>query len=254
MFRSSPMIHDGQGTRSPPHICSSFSRGFHRSILGLCAVPYAILAPNMHKTHSPAAKHGVGSARTNGVWAFLHYSSILAIPAQTDCAASGRFVSPSAARACALSPQGAAVTTPTANASLIWAIAELLRGDYKQSDYGKIVLPFTLPAVLAEHVKRKASGLDLAVFPSRAAGHSFYNISRYAFPTLLGDANNLWANALHRRCGQRRERDPHMDRGTSTPTRRRVRRWRLMPTSSVRMRVMMQVQTLKRSEVPQWQK
>ena len=98
----------------------------------------------MHKTHSPAAKHGVGSARTNGVWAFLHYSSILAIPAQTDCAASGRFVSPSAARACALSPQGAAVTTPTANASLIWAIAELLRGDYKQSDYGKIVLPFTL--------------------------------------------------------------------------------------------------------------
>ena len=162
----------------------------------------------MHKTHSPAAKHGVGSARTNGVWAFHHYSSILAIPAQTDCAASGRVVSPSAARACALSPQGAAVTTPTANASLIWAIAELLRGDYKQSDYGKIVLPFTLlrrldcvlaptkPAVLTEYAKRKASGLDLAVFLTRAAGHAFYNISRYDFPTLLGDANHLRANLL----------------------------------------------------------
>ena len=27
---------------------------------------------------------------------------------------------------------------------LIWSVAELLRGDYKQSDYGKVILPFTL--------------------------------------------------------------------------------------------------------------
>lgn len=26
----------------------------------------------------------------------------------------------------------------------IWAVAELLRGDYKQSDYGKVILPFTV--------------------------------------------------------------------------------------------------------------
>jgi type I restriction enzyme M protein len=32
----------------------------------------------------------------------------------------------------------------TANAGLIWAIAELLRGDYKQSEYGKVILPFML--------------------------------------------------------------------------------------------------------------
>ncbi len=31
-----------------------------------------------------------------------------------------------------------------AHADLIWEIAELLRGDYKQSDYGKVILPFTL--------------------------------------------------------------------------------------------------------------
>ena len=28
--------------------------------------------------------------------------------------------------------------------ALIWSTADLLRGDYKQSDYGKIILPFTL--------------------------------------------------------------------------------------------------------------
>ena len=28
--------------------------------------------------------------------------------------------------------------------SFIWGIADLLRGDYKQSDYGKVVLPFTI--------------------------------------------------------------------------------------------------------------
>jgi type I restriction-modification system DNA methylase subunit len=30
------------------------------------------------------------------------------------------------------------------NASFIWSIAELLRGDFKQSEYGKVVLPFTI--------------------------------------------------------------------------------------------------------------
>ena len=46
--------------------------------------------------------------------------------------------------------------------SFIWSVADLLRGDYKQSEYGKVILPFTVlrrldcvlekskPAVLAE--------------------------------------------------------------------------------------------------------
>jgi type I restriction enzyme M protein len=29
-------------------------------------------------------------------------------------------------------------------AGFIWSIADLLRGDYKQADYGKIILPFTI--------------------------------------------------------------------------------------------------------------
>ncbi len=99
-------------------------------------------------------------------------------------------------------------TPPSANAGLIWAIAELLRGDYKQSDYGKIVLPFTLlrrldgvlaptkAAVLAELVKRQDSGLDVGIFLARAAGYSFYNASQFDFSALMDDANGIKANVL----------------------------------------------------------
>jgi type I restriction enzyme M protein len=56
--------------------------------------------------------------------------------------------------------------------SFIWSVADLLRGDYKQSDYGKVILPFTVlrrldcvleptkAAVLAELSARRKSGLN----------------------------------------------------------------------------------------------
>jgi type I restriction enzyme M protein len=28
--------------------------------------------------------------------------------------------------------------------SFIWAVADLLRGDFKQSEYGRVILPFTV--------------------------------------------------------------------------------------------------------------
>jgi hypothetical protein len=34
--------------------------------------------------------------------------------------------------------------SPTNHAGLIWAIADLLRGDYKQSEYGRVILPLVL--------------------------------------------------------------------------------------------------------------
>ena len=55
--------------------------------------------------------------------------------------------------------------TPNNLASYCWSIADLLRGDFKQSQYGRIILPFTLlrrlegvleesqEAVLLEHNK-----------------------------------------------------------------------------------------------------
>jgi type I restriction enzyme M protein len=58
----------------------------------------------------------------------------------------------------------------SSHAAFIWSVADLLRGDYKQSDYGKVILPFTVlrrldcvleatkPAVLKAFEARKALG------------------------------------------------------------------------------------------------
>lgn len=64
----------------------------------------------------------------------------------------------------------------TSTAAFLWSVADLLRGDYKQSDYGKAILPFTLlrrldgvledtkAAVLKEYQQRKHLNLPLAPF------------------------------------------------------------------------------------------
>jgi len=75
-------------------------------------------------------------------------------------------------------------------ASDIWAIADLLRGDFKQSQYGRVILPFTIlrrlecvlegtkDAVLVELEKRQALPEEAREqFLLRAAGESFYNTS-----------------------------------------------------------------------------
>ncbi|MCJ2165601.1 MULTISPECIES: type I restriction-modification system subunit M N-terminal domain-containing protein [unclassified Pseudodesulfovibrio] len=36
------------------------------------------------------------------------------------------------------------MTNFSATAASIWAVADLLRGDFKQSQYGLVILPFTL--------------------------------------------------------------------------------------------------------------
>lgn len=93
-------------------------------------------------------------------------------------------------------------------ASFIWSIAELLRGDYKQSEYGKVVLPFTVlrrldcvleptkAAVLAEHLAQKDSGLPVEHFLLGKSGQSFFNSSPMDMGKLLGDPANLKANVL----------------------------------------------------------
>ena len=65
-------------------------------------------------------------------------------------------------------------------AAFIWSVADLLRGDFRQSQYGRIILPFTLlrrlecvlaptkAAVLAEYDKRKDSDLPLDGMPKQA--------------------------------------------------------------------------------------
>jgi type I restriction enzyme M protein len=95
------------------------------------------------------------------------------------------------------------------HAAFIWTVADLLRGDYKQSEYGRVILPLTvirrLDCVLAPtrqkvldryaQVEGKVENLDPILF--REAGVEFYNTSRYDFATLLAAPDDLADNLLH---------------------------------------------------------
>lgn len=49
--------------------------------------------------------------------------------------------------------------------SFIWSVADLLRGDYKQSDYGKVILPFTVLRRLDCVLDPTKSALCSAIIP-----------------------------------------------------------------------------------------
>jgi type I restriction enzyme M protein len=96
----------------------------------------------------------------------------------------------------------------SSHAAFIWSVADLLRGDYKQSDYGKVILPFTVlrrldcvleatkPAVLKAYEARKALGAAAAPFLTAKSGFSFYNTSPMDFAVLQGDAAQIKPNLL----------------------------------------------------------
>jgi type I restriction enzyme M protein len=90
--------------------------------------------------------------------------------------------------------------------SFLWSVADLLRGDYKQSDYGKVILPFTVlrrldcvlepskAAVLAEKTKREAAGLNPEPFLLKVSGQLFYNDSPLDLKKLMGDQDHIGEN------------------------------------------------------------
>jgi type I restriction enzyme M protein len=90
--------------------------------------------------------------------------------------------------------------------SLIWSVADLLRGDFKQSEYGRVILPFTVlrrldcviaptkAEVLAEHAAKRAAGIAFEPFVKRKAGLDFYNVSSLDMGKLMGDQDNIRAN------------------------------------------------------------
>ena len=94
----------------------------------------------------------------------------------------------------------------TSLSALIWSVADLLRGDYKQSEYGRVILPFTVlrrldcvleaskPKVLAEKAKREAAGLDPDPFLRRVSDVKFYNTSTLDLPRLMGDQDHIESN------------------------------------------------------------
>ena len=92
-------------------------------------------------------------------------------------------------------------------ANLIWQVADLLRGDYKQSDYGKVILPLTVlrrldcvlkptkEKVLAylPKIKDKSdSAKDLIL--NNIAGQNFHNRSKYDFEKLKAEPDKVAAN------------------------------------------------------------
>ncbi|VVT33596.1 Restriction endonuclease subunit M [Roseovarius sp. EC-HK134] len=99
------------------------------------------------------------------------------------------------------------------NAAFIWSIAELLRGDFKQSEYGKVILPFVILRrldCLLERTKAEvvATAADLpeetdeqaraAILTAIAgAGGQIYNASEFTFMKMKGeDAGHLRANLV----------------------------------------------------------
>ncbi len=84
---------------------------------------------------------------------------------------------------------------------LIWSVADLLRGDYKQSEHGKVILPFTVlrrldcvleptkAAVLAEKKKKSPAPILL-----KKSGQLFFNTDEHDLKKLMGDQDNLAEN------------------------------------------------------------
>src|SRR4051794_11626095 len=89
------------------------------------------------------------------------------------------------------------------HASFIWSVADLLRGDYKQSEYGKVILPLTVirrldcvleptkDAVLAKHKELAGRIENVEPVLQAVADLHFYNTSPLTFTKLLDDPNTI---------------------------------------------------------------
>jgi type I restriction enzyme M protein len=92
------------------------------------------------------------------------------------------------------------------HAAFIWSVADLLRGDYKQSEYGKVILPLTVirrldcvlaptkAKVLQRHQQLSEKIENLEPVLQAEAKQQFYNVSPLDFRRLLDDPNHLADN------------------------------------------------------------
>jgi type I restriction enzyme M protein len=92
-------------------------------------------------------------------------------------------------------------------ANFLWSVADLLRGDYKQADYGKVILPMTVlrrldsvlrdtkPKVLVKYEAMKGGKVqNLDPILNRITGVPFHNTSKLDFEKLKGDPSNIAHN------------------------------------------------------------
>jgi len=92
------------------------------------------------------------------------------------------------------------------HAAFIWSVADLLRGDYKQSEYGKVIMPLTVlrrldcvleptkAKVLERHAKLKGSIDNIGPVLEAVSGEQFYNTSPLDFRRLLDDPTQIAGN------------------------------------------------------------
>lgn len=92
----------------------------------------------------------------------------------------------------------------TDKANFIWSVADLLRGDFKQSEYGKVILPFTVlrrfDCVLAPskakilEMNKTLTVTNKAPVFKRFTGYDYYNVSQYDFEKLIDDSTAIDTN------------------------------------------------------------
>jgi type I restriction enzyme M protein len=89
------------------------------------------------------------------------------------------------------------------HSDFIWSVADLLRGDYKQSEYGKVILPLTVirrldcvleptkDAVLEKHRQLVGKVENVAPVLEAIAEEQFFNSSPLTFSKLLDDPSTI---------------------------------------------------------------
>jgi type I restriction enzyme M protein len=95
----------------------------------------------------------------------------------------------------------------TEKADFIWSVADLLRGDYKQSEYQKVILPMTVlrrldcvteptkDEVLEKYEQLQDQGVEnVAPALKRVSGEEVYNTSEYTFDKLRKDPDQIAEN------------------------------------------------------------
>ena len=92
------------------------------------------------------------------------------------------------------------------NAAFIWSVADLLRGDYKQSEYAKVVLPLTVlrrldcvleptkAAVLERYTQLKDQIDNIDPVLEAVTKEQFFNTSKMDFKRLLDDPGQIAGN------------------------------------------------------------
>lgn len=90
-------------------------------------------------------------------------------------------------------------------ATMIWNVADMLRGPFKPHEYGLVILPMTvvkrfhdclLPThqVVLDTWEKVKKFAVVDGFLTKASGYQFYNTSKFTFDSLLADPENIEAN------------------------------------------------------------